>query len=190
MISALKEIKHNKEIQDWDTSDPHVPVPQGHRFFFKWKLPSLLPWRELKNQPRPMSPLSSEKCLSQGQLIGCWTASTTDGPKPFLCPWAGQPVQKKMTDAQINNEQWSHASNHLPRTVPHGGDNSNPRWSISFSLSHQGSYAHSSGWQQFVDVGLGSRTFTRLLRNKCLGYKRLQKQYRFVISFQIIYFIP
>ena len=114
----------------------------------------------------------------------------TDGPKPFLCPWAGQPVQKKMTDAQINNEQWSHASNHLPRTVPRGGDNSNPRWSISFSLRHQGSYTHPSGWQQFVDVGLGSRTFTRLLRNKCLGYKRLQKQYRFVISFQIIYFIP
>ena len=46
MISALKKIKHNKEIQDWDTSDPHVPVTLAHRFFLKWKLPSILPWRD------------------------------------------------------------------------------------------------------------------------------------------------
>lgn len=134
-----------------------------------------------------LSPLTNAS--SQSNLIG-WTTSSAVGPKPFLCPLAGLPVQQEMTDAQINNEQWSHTSNHLPQTFPHGGDLLDPKWSIFVSPWHQGSYTHFSGWQQFVDMGLGSRTFTRLLGNKCFGYKGLQKQHQFVMSLQIVYSVP
>lgn len=158
MKSALKKIKHNEEIQDWDASDQHVPVPLAHRFFLKWKLLSVLPWRGSEEPAKiDVSPLTNT--FSKSHLIG-WTAHTATGPKPFLCPWAGQPVQQEMTDAHINNEQWPHASNHLPPTFPRGSDNLDPKWTISFSPRHRGSYTHSSGWQQFVDMGLGSRKFT------------------------------
>lgn len=150
-------------------------------------LASVENWRTSQDRC-PLSPLKN--AFPRVHLIGCWTASSPMVLSHSCAPGLGN-SSEKMTDAQINNEQWSHAEViTFPELFLVGVITRIPGEVYPSHFATKESCTHPSSWQQFVDVGLGSRTFTRLLRNKCLGYKRLQKQYRFVISFQIIHFIP